>query len=329
IDDEDDHDDAGEVHGSHITETLASLWAEDVGYPLSDCYDMARVAQFHSVKHGNYKAKLDYLDFNKKFILDIAHKLADLQEDDETLVFVEELTKQRDLKSFADIVTELDFPRFPPNKPDPLRILAKLPLSIYLTTSYYDFMERALLLEGRTPRTRLCLWNLEPANIEEQHRFDPSYTPDPKNPVVYHLHGLANYPSSMVLSEDDYLAFLSRLARGTPDGSGDHGIPPFLEAELRESSLLLMGYRLQDWDFRVLFRGLLNTNANLIRSRRPSVAIQFDPKDQPGISSEKEARDYLDDYFEIANFRVQWGSSDDFVETLWQKWQRWNNGGES
>jgi hypothetical protein len=52
-----------------------------------------------------------------------------------------------------------------------------------------------------------------------------------------------------VLTEDDYLDFLVKV-------SWDNTvIPPRIAEALTDSSLLLLGYHLQDWDFRVMFRG--------------------------------------------------------------------------
>lgn len=332
--DEDDFDnDSADTEGLHgqarnITETLAELWADEdsVKYPLIDRYRLARVAQFLRLKlRSPYKAKNEYLRFQRKLLLEIATDIAKMDEDDEFLAVVDGLKRQHEL-SFPQIVSELDFPRFPAGKEDPLHMLAQLPLSIYLTTGYYDFMERALIAEGRKPRTRFCLWNLEPANVDEAYRPDPDYTPSVDEPLVYHLYGVEKYPVSMVLSEDDYLDFLWKLARDELDTAGNPIFPPALEAKLRQSSWLLLGYRLQDWDFRVLFRGLLMARPEFIQQRRPSVAIQLDPKDQPDVDNVQDACLYLTEYFGAANFRVQWGNSDNFITKLKQKWLQWNSG---
>lgn len=315
----------------NITERLAELWAdeEDVGYPLADRYRMARVAQFLSLKIGDFRAKENYLDFQRRLLLDIARDIAEMEEDDEGLDLIDKLERQREL-NFAEMAAEVEFPRFPDGKKDPLHILAELPLSIYITTGYYDSMERALRrVPGKEPRTQVCLWNMEPSNVAPEHRPDPKYTPTIENPLVYHLFGYEKYPTSMVLSEDDYLKFLWKLARDELDQSGNRILPAELEAELRQSSLLLLGYRLQDWDFRVLFRGLLAAHPEFAEQRRPSVAIQLDPKEQPDVPNLKEAHFHLNRYFDKANFRVKLGNSDDFIATLKRAWQQWIAGDQT
>ena len=89
-------------------------------------------------------------------------------------------------------------------------MLADLPLPVYMTTNYDDFMVQALKRCYRDPRRELCRWN-ESLDGEESV-FDTDFTPTPANPVVYHLHG-HTIPESLVLTEDDYLSFLANIAR--------------------------------------------------------------------------------------------------------------------
>ncbi len=48
-----------------------------------------------------------------------------------------------------------------PNFTDPSQphaLLARYPISVYLTTNYDNYMTRALQLEGKQPRTAVCPW---------------------------------------------------------------------------------------------------------------------------------------------------------------------------
>ena len=129
----------------------------------------------------------------------------------------------------------------------------------------------------------------------------------------------------MVLSEDDYLDLLWALARDElgESNSGERILPPYLQGELNSSSLLLMGYRLQDWDLRVLFRGLLKTRKGDLPQ---STAIQIDIKDQPLVENEEQAKLYLERYFKKASLDVRFSESDDFVQQLWKEWEQWIQG---
>jgi len=303
-----------------VNEELAELWAHKIGYPLSDQPCIPRVAQFNRVIYDDMRqAKNNYLHFLKERLLDIA------EEDNSVADAVTELRTQLIEKSFSQIAAELDYPYYPPNRLDPLRVLAKLRLPIYLTTSYHDFIERQLTAEGAKVRTRFCLWNMEPEIVKPEHLPDRDYYPSPEEPVVYHLHGYEEYPRSLVLSEDDHLDYLLELAQDT--NSNRPLIPPYLRSALEESSLLLLGYRVQDWDFRSLYSGLINLPHARLRmlDRTYSIAVQLDPKYQEGIANKEKARTYLDDYFRSANFRVEWSSIERFIATLDNEWNQRRN----
>jgi len=240
-----------------VDEDLATLWAKNIGYPLHvdhlrlEC-PLARVAQFNYIANNadQEMAKRRYLSFLKESILTIAED--DTSVSDE----VDALRDQIDDLSFADIVARLDYPRFDDQNKDPLRILAHFRLPIYVTTSYYDFMERALKAENiKNVRTQFCLWNMKEEQVDPEHRPDPGFVPSPECPLVYHLHGIEAYPSSLVLSEDDYMDYMLALAQ---DNNANRPlIPNYLREAIAQQPLLLLGYRLQDWDFRTLFRGVI------------------------------------------------------------------------
>jgi len=190
-----------------------------------------------------------------------------------------------------------------PNEPH--AVLATLPLPLYITTNYDDSMYRALRAAGKEPRREVCRWNRSPALAEEPSPLaDPHYAPTPANPLVYHLHGRLDLPESLVLTEDDYLDFLVAIARDPKL------LPHRIQRGLAGSSLLFIGYRLADWDFRVIHRGLVAaTEASL---RRLSVTVQ--------LSDDEAARDYLDRYFAALKLRVYWGDARDFAADLRARW---------
>jgi hypothetical protein len=310
-----------------IDALLAESWAKEIAYPMRDRYELARVAQFKRVTSlDSIGAKRSYLTFLKKTLIDLAEAEASeanaSEADEPDPDLIRDLRSQIDESTFADIAQELEYPKFLPNQEDPLRLLARLPLPVYVTTSYYDFMERALLAENRTPRTQVCIWKGDASSVEAEHRPDPAFLPDPKTPLVFHLHGLENYPHTLVLSEDDYLDFLAAVSNDNDQGRPV--IPLYLRSALKQSSLIMLGYRLQDWEFRVMFRGV-------IRPWEPrlcdfNLVIQLDPERQIDILDCASARNYLEKYFEPAKFQVSWGSADTFISQLWDEWNRWRQG---
>src|SRR5258708_2955176 len=107
-------------------------------------------------------------------------------------------------------------------------------------------MMQALKHRHKSPRQELCRWNS--VSRKQPSIFDSTgFVPSKDEPVVYHLHGHDKLAESLVLTEDDYLDFLSSLARD------QLLIPARIQEALTQSALLFIGYRLADWSFRVLF----------------------------------------------------------------------------
>jgi hypothetical protein len=300
------------VNGLTIHEQLTKLWAREVGYPetMSDDHNLARVAQYYQVEQfGSDVAKEDYLEFLKRILLHLNAGREGYES------FVEGHRKDFHLMSFSDLVKGLDYPQFPQGGMDPLTTLARMPFPIYVTTSPHDFLERALLLEDKQPRTQVIFW--EPGReydeaIELKHTPDPTFNPTVTNPAVYHLFGLENYPGSLVLSEDDHLNFLVSLV--SEIDTMKQVVPLRLRRALSASHLLLLGYHLQDWDFRILFRYILNHRQS--EMAKQGVFIQLKPEiDDPRLF------DYLKHYFNMKKFEIEWKTTEEFIETLWKIWK--------
>ncbi|HET9591096.1 MAG TPA: SIR2 family protein [Anaerolineales bacterium] len=301
------------VEDPTINEQLTRIWAEQIHYPMADDYKLWRVAQYYQVEQdGSDIAKEEYLEFLKGLLLQINEKRDGYEE------FVEAHKRSSHLVSFSDIVKGLDYPQFPEGMTDPLTLLAMLPFPIYITTSYHDFLERALERvsnNSKKPRTQVIFW--EPGReyddaIVLKHDPDPSYNPTPTEPAVYHLFGLENYPGSLVLSEDDYMKFLVSVVSDTDTQKPI--VPPRLRRALATSHLLLMGYHLRELDFRVLFRFILNYRQSELAKQ--GICIQLKPKrEDPQILR------YLRRYFNMKKFEIEWKSSEHFVEELWGLWK--------
>jgi hypothetical protein len=311
-------DDTNTEPESQILMDLSELWAEKLGYPLQESRNLARVAQYNKViSRDSQQEKTRFLDFLKESLLELAKNYDPSVQDGVPRLRQEYRSNNL---SFADIVTELDYPRYT-DSVDPLRILTRFRLPVYVTTSYFDFIERALKAEGaQNVRTQFCLWNMDEDQVAPEFRPDPAYIPTREEPLVFHLFGLEKYPQSMVLSEDDYLDFVLALAK---DFDTEKRLVPLqLRRQLEEFSLLLMGFRLADWEFRVLFRGLINLLHGGLReaNKSYSIAIQLDPRHQEPVSNEAGARLYLQQYFEKSRFQVVWTSTDFYIQSLWKYW---------
>lgn len=197
----------------------------------------------------------------------------------------------------------------------PHSALAALQLPIYLTTNYDDFMVQALKHHKKDPRREICRWN-EELRSSQPSLLDSGYEPTPANPLVYHLHGHYETPESLVLTEDDYLDFLVNIS------SPEFQLPPRIQRALAGASLLFVGYNPTDWDFRVLFRGLVAATESSLR--RISVTVQCPPV--PGgtpAAAQEKVQKYLDAYFSKTDtrMRVYWGTVEQFIGELSQRWQ--------
>jgi hypothetical protein len=296
-----------------VNETLANAWADDIGYPMGDRMVLARVAQFNRINsRDEEQAKRRFLKFVKDSIVQVVGGL-----EPERLANIPQLDAQLKDWSVGTLTSELGLltPDRPESPPNALRMLARLNLPIYATTSYYDFLEQAIRSEGR-PDVRSEMPDGDPEDGEQR--------PTAQSPVVFHLHGSEAAPKSIVLSEDDYLAFLMRVTQ--PMDEQRPFLPPYLREQLAECTLLLLGYRLQDWDFLTLFHGLIKAKE---APRRPfSVAIQLSPRQQRSDPAPEQAEQYLKSYFEAAKIQVLWRDSHDFVRELWGKWNTYRGGGQ-
>ena len=123
----------------------------------------------------------------------------------------------------------------------------------------------------------------------------------------------------MVLTEDDYLDFLIHISED------ENLLPLRIRKAMTSSSLLFLGYKIADWDFRVLFRrivGYLDKSTG-----RTHISIQIAPEHE-GISIEQQEnmQKYLERYYAKDEVRVYWGSSREFAAELRRRWVENNNG---
>jgi hypothetical protein len=302
-----------------VEEQLTEEWANFIEYPLPDVHNLARVTQYFLIEQkDNLAARAKYLEFLKTFLLTIA------EEDEGYRDVASRLINQVQEQHFSEIVRQLDYPRFPEGTEDPLRLLARLPLPLYITTSYYDFLERALEAEGKKPITQVCFWSGTKVSPRTESLQRPDKKPaadEPEKPIVYvyHLYGIEDYPQTMVLSEDDFMNFLFAMAQ---DNDTQNPILPLeIRGKLAEQTLLLLGYQLRDWDFRVLFRFIAKFRKEELSPPRGMV-IQLKKSARQTGNLEKSLQ-YLSRYFDKKQFDIEWSEAESFVQQLSEKWNEY------
>jgi hypothetical protein len=223
-------------------------------------------------------------------------------------------TGARDAVYIKQLVTRELSAHGPPDfaKPgEPHGLLARLPLPVYLTTNYDDFMMAALRAARKQPTRVICPWYRGAAADEGVFGTDRGFDPRHEEPIVYHLHGSFAQPSSLVLTEDDYLEFLISLTRDKA-GDGKKLVPASILRALTTRPLLFIGYSLEDWTFRVLFHGLLSTIPDV--QQRRHVSVQLNPLSADADSQRcQRAEDYLTDHFGSRwNVSLYWGTAESF-----------------
>ena len=193
------------------------------------------------------------------------------------------------------------------NPADPYRLLAQLRLPIYINAGQTDLMTQALIEAGAEPEIRICPWNKwipkEKAIYED--------TPTVDKPLVYHLFGHMSVANSLVFSEDRFFDYLIGVTLNKSL------IPSAVRAALSSTSLLFLGFQMDDWEFRVFFRFLMAQEGREMLKFFSHAAAQIEP-DEDRIIDVKRARRYLEEYFEGENIEIFWGSTKEFLESLWQ-----------
>ena len=229
-------------------EQLLDAYVAYAGFPV-ERQGFAEMLQFRSVADERMRDALaikeDYVNFVKNRLMDLAEAggaSADQRQ---------EVEAQFDELTFSSFCDQLGYPRFG-GQEDPYLLLAAFNLPIYITTSYHDFLEKALRSAGKQPRRAICRWHsgIDPTLPDI---LDADFRPSSQAPLVFHLYGIDEIPTSLVLTEDDYLKFL--VSATAAIGSSTDPVPGRIRQAMSDSSLLLLGYQLRAWELRALSGG--------------------------------------------------------------------------
>ncbi len=203
------------------------------------------------------------------------------------------------------------------NPDDPYRVLATLPLPIYLTATPDPLLADALRAANRPAQVQKCPWYVG----EKVYVSPESDPPSPEVPLVYHLLGHLDDIDSQVITEDDYFRYLIGVRANVAL------ILDYVQRALADTALLFLGFRFDDWSFRALLQSMLRLSGGQRRSQYAHVAVQIDPQEDVTLNPQA-ARQYLKDYFGPAsaqayqaNISVYWGSVEDFVRELRMRWE--------
>jgi hypothetical protein len=296
------------IFGSHAG--LLDIWAQVIEYPLPGRRVLPRMAQYEHVRRkaqpgGDDRAvRESYLEFVNDMLDQVADPklLAEARDDVNYSRF-----------TFSQKAQRLHRPNFADGMENPLLLLAQLDLPIFVTTSYHDCLEMALTHAGKTPHPEICYWDRRLLAIPSV-LGNPAYEPS--------IHGRDQYTDSLVITEDDHLDFLVAIAESKSVAVTNSAvarqadvakpaIPLRVRQALADSSLLLLGYSVYDWDFRSLFRGVIRPSTT---SNSPkSVALQLDV--------DERQRSYVTNYLlHEARFEVEWTAPLPFMQEIYHLW---------
>lgn len=274
---------------------LAAHWAEEYRFPLAPFAreDLPGVAQYLSVNQSPIfpregLGKFLRQEIGKRYGSQLSPQSADA-----------------DIPTLISALGELQRKR---NPNDPNVILASLPFPIYITTNPDNLLTEALKAAGKDPQVELCKWN-EDMYTESIYDREPDFRPTPQRPLVYCLFGQFSDLDSMVLTEDDYFDYLIGVT------SNKDLIPGVVRRALADTALLFLGFQLDDWNFRVLYRSIMSQEGRSRRKKYSHIAAQIDPEEGRILEPER-ARKYLETYFQDADISIYWGSAEDFVGDL-------------
>jgi len=142
--------------------------------------------------------------------------------------------------SRGELVDEIEDAVKGGKSPSPaLSALAKLDFSLVITTNYDQLFEQALRAAGKEPRVSVY----KPVAVETDELLDPTA----QSPIIYKLHGDIGERASLVVTDEDYIQFVMRMA----DKGQYDPIPLSLKAPLTTWSTLFVVEKSQNlsaWD---------------------------------------------------------------------------------
>ena len=294
---------------------IAEKLAEKHDYPLDDRHDLSRVAQFIALGDPD-TLRRDYARELKRSLFtflditpdDVGKRM--IRDDRATLSSLAEYLK------WSERVQELQ-------ENEIHHLLAGLPFPVYFTTGFDNLMTAALSGRPDKQPRRLGLRWRKPDAGTPQWILTPPATP--QEPVVINLNGHdgdGEQYRNVVLAEDDYLSHFVRLSRDQ-----EFILPSDVLRMLADSSYLFLGYQIEDWEFRVVLRGLIAGIAQSNAPLKQHVGVQLSPVQ---TQDPRKVEDYLKSYltrnkFNELNIDIYWGTPQQFVSDLAERWQRYQS----
>lgn len=221
----DDMDDQWEDRRFPRADELAVALAKQSGYPDDAPIDLAQIAQYYGAVSGRQRLT--------RFLHDI---FVCEQEPTSLHLFL-----ARTMRRGIIITTNYD--------QLVERAFGERPHDVVVHAVDADLKERVWLKRWEDPGPELVAPRTLSVNGESR-------------PLIYKMHGTADprdeVPDEYLITEDDYVDFLSRMSRQT-------ALPSPVGEALKKSTILFLGYGLRDWNLRVVLNGV----SRQVTARRP------------------------------------------------------------
>jgi CHAT domain/SIR2-like domain len=279
--------------------SLAAELAQDTNFPLDshDRFDLAKVAQYMMTQNS--------LEYVQGKVID--EMFAQLEKTGERLLNRPVADDPNLLDAIVDELMKEDDPR----KTDPLKLVAGLNAKVFVNASSDSLLERFIARTpvfgaSKQPVPLASEWRDE--TLDYKNEAEPLDDASIERPYVYYLFGNAQRESTWVLTQDDFFDYLIRTTRYQL-------MPPVVSDALVSGSLLFLGFPLDDWKFRVMFRLILAKGGRKLLESYNHVGVQVDPG-ETAIANARRARKYLERYFFNSRIDIYWGSAADFLREL-------------
>ena len=195
-----------------------------------------------------------------------------------------------------------------PNEPH--RILADLPFHRYITTNPDPILETALTVKNRKPK----VWNCGRRYYSTPETLKKNFVPSREQPLLVYLYGSLDHADDLVLSEDNYFEHLINAARQQPRNVAE------LTSAFTGTALLFLGFRLEEWDFRILLRCMKMLNGWENHKRFRHVAVQLDAAYVRTGSEMRRVENFLRNLLRDTTIEIYRGTPENFMEQLRSQW---------
>jgi len=286
---------------------VATQLAHEFHYAFADSErdDFAMVCQFIQYVMGR-----DHLErsvarvYLRQLIREYRQRLPELQNEAQVALWQEDSQPQVHLQRLLLSLWRQH------NHTDPISIVARLPFKAYISTNP-DTLLQSAMPAGRKARVWSC--GLAPSRSITNERVDMVNQPDPLKPLLVYLQGTFEDTPNMILTEHDYYNQLSEAAKC------DSAVVKSLNSIFTGSALIFLGFRMHEWDFRILYRRIQLISGWGANKRFFHVAVQIDPASARGTGSETVVRMFLEQFLDNTRFQIFRGSVSQFVQELKQR----------